>query len=113
MPELRFASNKSKIADGMRIMRVSNDGALFEILVDPKEARFSEVILATAPQPLVIPNLDDLIETVGTPTTDRLSYTRADAALLRDHIAFTEGMTDAEMSLYLWDVLKIHSSTLT
>lgn len=40
-----YASNGAKIGDGMRVARVSEDGARLEILTDVAAGRFSAVTL--------------------------------------------------------------------
>jgi hypothetical protein len=40
-----YASNGAKIGDGIRIMRVSEDGKKLEILTNPVTGRFSEIEL--------------------------------------------------------------------
>lgn len=45
MSKVVYASNGGSVGDGMRITRVSENGTKFEILVDPSEERFSEVVL--------------------------------------------------------------------
>lgn len=52
MAKVVYASNGGAIGDGVRVTRISGGGTKFEVMVDPKTERYSEVVLAAdAPDP--------------------------------------------------------------
>lgn len=51
-------ANGSRIGDGLRMIRVSDDGERFEIMTDQKTEKFSEVFFS-APEPNAAPEVFD------------------------------------------------------
>lgn len=97
MTRVVYDSNKQTVGDGVRVTRVSDGGQTLEVMVDPKEERFSRIILIDPDQRTI----DTFTSTEFTQPGDAI---RAEAAFHREFIA---DMDPDQQVKYLLEVIEI------